>query len=135
MKFSIDGVANGTANLIWLIFGGLVLALTYWFFAIVYCITIVGIPFGVQLFKLGNMMFHPFGYSIETGDSIGGGCVSALLNIIWIFCGGIELAFFHLCLGLLFCVTIVGIVFGVKHFQLAWLALVPFGKSIEKDEY
>lgn len=133
MKISIDGFANGTANLIWAIFGGLVLALCYWFAGIIFSITIIGIPFGVQLFKLGNMMIHPFGYSIEDGESIGGGCVSSILNLIWILCGGIELALLHLGLGLIFCVTIIGIPFGLKHFQLVWLALVPFGKSIEAD--
>ena len=135
MKMTIDSVANGTANLIWAIFGGLVFAICYWFAAIVYSITIIGIPFGVQLFKLGNMMIHPFGYSIEDSEGIGSGCISLLLNIIWIFCGGIELCLLHLCCGLLFCITIVGIPFGLKHFQIAWLALFPFGKSIEADKY
>ncbi len=133
MKMTIDGIANGTANLIWFFLGGLVLALCYWFAALVYCITIIGIPFGIQLFKLGNMMIHPFGYSVEDGEGIGEGCLSLVLNIVWIFCGGLELALIHLCAGLLFCITIVGIPFGVKHFQIAWLALLPFGKSIEAD--
>lgn len=130
---TIDGIANGTANLIWFFFGGCVLAICYWLAAIIYCLSIIGIPFGVQLFKLGNMMIHPFGYSVEDGEGIGEGCLSFVLNIIWIFCGGLELALIHLGLGLLFCVTIVGIPFGVKHFQIAWLALLPFGKSIEAD--
>ena len=130
---TIDGIANGTANLIWFFFGGCVLAICYWLAAIIYFISIIGIPFGVQLFKLGNMMIHPFGYSVEDGEGIGEGCLSFVLNIIWIFCGGLELALIHLGLGLLFCVTIVGIPFGVKHFQIAWLALLPFGKSIEAD--
>lgn len=133
MNFDIDGIANGTANLIWAICGGIVFALCYWLAALIYCVTIIGIPFGVQLFKLGNMMIHPFGYSIESGEGIGEGCISLLLNVIWIIFGGIELALIHLCIGILFCITIVGIPFGLKHFQLAWLALVPFGKSIEKD--
>lgn len=131
MKLSIEGFANGTANIIWLIFGGLILGLCYWFTAIVYCITIIGIPFGIQLFKIGSMMFHPFGYEIFSEGGVGSGC----LNIIWIIFGGLELALSHLLLGLLFCITIIGIPFGLMHFRLAWLALVPFGKKIVKENY
>lgn len=129
MELNIEGVANGTANILWLIFGGLILALAYFLTALIYCITIIGIPAGVQLFKIGRMMLHPFGYSIRDVGGIGSGC----LNIIWIIFGGLELALTHILLGLVFCITIIGIGFGVAHFRLALLALLPFGKSIEKD--
>ena len=133
MSKAIDSIAYGTANLIWLIFGGLLLALSYFFEGLLFCITIIGIPFGIQLFKIGLYILHPFGYSIEDGDGIGSGCLGLIFNVIWILIGGIWLALAHLLIGLLFCITVIGIPIGVKHLQTAWLALVPFGKVIEKD--
>ncbi|MGX8713908.1 MAG: YccF domain-containing protein [bacterium] len=130
MKLSINNIANGAANLIWAICGGLVLAIFYWFYAFVCCVTIIGIPFGVQLFKLGYLMIHPFGYCIDGEGGLASGC----MNIIWIIWGGLALALAHVCFGLLFCITIVGIPFGLMHFRFAWFALVPFGKTIEKDD-
>lgn len=116
-------------NIIWIIFGGLFLSLGYLVLGLVYCITIVGIPVGVQLFKLANLSLSPFGRNVvNRGGQMGVG--SLILNILWIVFGGIEMALAHVGVGLLFCVTIVGIPFGVQHFKLALLALMPFGKEI-----
>lgn len=116
-------------NIIWLLFGGLLLALCYILAGAVYCITIIGIPLGLQLFKIGCLTLLPFGAKVTTNEERGG-CINVCMNIIWIFCGGIELALTHAVLGLIFCITIIGIPFGQQHFKLAALALTPFGKNI-----
>ena len=116
-------------NLIWLIFGGLLMSVSYLILGLVYCITIIGIPVGVQLFKLGLLSFSPFGHDVvDRGGTMG--CWSLFLNVLWIVFGGLEMAFTHAVIGLLFCITIVGIPFGMQHFKLAVLALTPFGKEI-----
>ena len=116
-------------NLIWVVFGGLLMSLGYLFLGLIYCITIIGIPVGLQLFKLASLSLFPFGR--EATDKNGQMSVFSLfLNILWIVFGGIEMALSHAVLGLLFCITIVGIPFGVQHFKLALLALLPFGKEI-----
>ena len=117
-------------NLVWILFGGLILSVAYLLLGIAYCITIIGIPIGLQLFKMASLSLHPFGRTIK--DKEGGmGCLPMTLNILWIVFGGIEMAMSHAVVGLLFCITIVGIPFGLQHFKLALLALMPFGKEIE----
>ncbi len=123
------GVMRFIGNLFWLILGGLVISLYYAIVAIFYCITIIGIPFGIQLFKMAGLALWPFGRNVGSGSN-DGGCLSLLMNIIWIVCGGIEIAILHLIFGLICCVTIVGIPFGMQHFKMSLLALVPFGKVI-----
>ena len=116
-------------NILWLILGGLVISLYYAFMAILFCITIIGIPFGLQLFKMAGLALWPFGNDVQS-DTNDGGCLSILMNIIWILCGGLEIAFLHISFGILCCITIVGIPFGLQHFKMAILAFVPFGKKI-----
>lgn len=116
-------------NVIWIVFGGLGLALEYFTAGMVLCITIIGIPFGLQAFKIGFLALLPFGQ--KAVDGIGEpGCLSVVMNIIWIPLAGIWIALSHLVLGILFCITIIGIPFGFQHFKLMGLALVPFGKDI-----
>ncbi len=117
-------------NLVWIVFGGLILSVAYLLLGIVYCITIIGIPVGVQLFKMASLSLFPFGRTIKDKEN-GMSCLSMFLNILWIVFGGIEMAMSHAVVGLLFCITIVGIPFGLQHFKLALLALIPFGKEIE----
>ena len=109
--------------------GGIVISLYYAVVGLLFCITIVGIPFGLQLLKIAGFALWPFGRQIVPGPS-DGGCLSLLMNIIWILFGGIEIALLHVGFGLFFCVTIIGIPFGVQHFKMALLALTPFGKEI-----
>ena len=116
-------------NLVWLIFGGLLMSACYFIMGLLYCITIIGIPVGVQLFKLGMLSLSPFGHDVVDRDGAMG-CWSVFLNILWIVFGGLEIALTHVAIGLLFCITIVGIPFGMQHFKLAVLALTPFGKEI-----
>jgi uncharacterized membrane protein YccF (DUF307 family) len=92
-------------------------------------ITIIGIPFGIQTMKMGLLALWPFGR--ETKSVPGStGCLATLMNVLWVFCGGIWISLSHLLFGLLLCITIVGIPFGMQHFKLAALALTPFGREI-----
>lgn len=117
-------------NILWLVLGGLIVALYYFLVGLVFCVTIIGIPFGYQLMKMGVFALWPFGREIKP-DTNDGGCLSIIMNVIWIFVGGIEIASIHAFFGLLCCLTIIGIPFGVQHFKMTLLAVVPFGKKIE----
>ncbi len=115
-------------NVIWIICGGLLSALGWWIAGSLWCITIIGIPVGLQCFKLSSLSLNPFGKE-AVGD---GGTVSCLLNIIWFLVSGLELAVGNLILGLLLCITIIGIPFGKQFFKIAKLSLAPFGQRVVK---
>lgn len=121
---------NVFLNLIWVVFGGLMIAIEYIFSSIAMMITIIGIPFGLQTIKLAQVAIWPFGTDIVS-DGFPSGCLAGLMNVIWWFVGGIPIALTHLGWGILFCITIIGIPFGMQHFKLMKLALFPFGKSIQ----
>ncbi|MBR6269184.1 MAG: YccF domain-containing protein [Bacteroidales bacterium] len=116
-------------NILWLILGGLLVAVIYILVGLLMCITIIGIPFGLQLFKFANYALWPFGREIVDGPGQPG-CVSIVMNLIWILLGWWEIAVIHLIFGLICCITIVGIPFGVQHFKMALLSVFPFGKEI-----
>lgn len=116
-------------NILWLLLGGILIALLYYLVGLVMCVSIIGIPFGVQLFKFGTFSLWPFGHELVDGPGQPG-CVSVVMNLIWILCGWWEIAILHLAFGLLFCVTIVGIPWGIQHFKLAIGTVFPFGKEI-----
>jgi len=116
-------------NLIWLIFGGFLAALGYFVGGVVLCITIFGLPWGVQCFKLAGLVLWPFGKKVVS-DSSNAGCLSVLFNIIWLLCGGLYTAMVHVVMGLLLCITIIGIPWGKQHFKLIEISLMPFGKKI-----
>jgi uncharacterized membrane protein YccF (DUF307 family) len=116
-------------NIIWLVFGGIFIFIEYLISSLLLMITIIGIPFGVQTLKLAVLALWPFGSKVTDGGN-SGGCLSLLMNVIWILIGGIWICLTHLGFGLLFCITIVGIPFGLQHFKLAALALTPFGKLV-----
>ena len=116
-------------NILWLLLGGLIVAAYYFLMGMIFCITIIGIPFGMQLFKFAGFALWPFGRDVAS-DTNDGGCLSILMNVIWILFGGIEVATLHIGFGIICCLTIVGIPFGLQHFKMAILAFVPFGKKI-----
>lgn len=116
-------------NIIWILFGGLIISLEYLVASILLIITIIGIPFGIQTLKLGLLALWPFGSKVQE-IPYSGGCLNTLMNIIWILIGGIWIALSHLVFGIIFSITIIGIPFGMQHFKLAVLALTPFGKEI-----
>ncbi len=120
---------NTLGNLIWLIFGGFIIFIEYMIGGLLLCITIVGIPFGIQIFKLAFMALWPFDKTIEY-QNYAPGCLSTIMNIIWLLVGGIWIALSHLVMGLLLSITIIGIPWGKQHFKLTSLALSPFGKSV-----
>lgn len=113
-------------NVLWFIFGGWISGLSWAFAGLLWCISIVGIPVGMQCFKFAALSFFPFGKEVHYG----GGAGSMLLNIIWMIVSGIPLALESLVIGALLCVTIVGIPFGMQQFKLAKLALMPFGSEV-----
>ena len=114
-------------NIIWLIFGGIVAAIAWFIAGIFLCITIIGIPFGVQCFKISTFVLWPFGKEIDLGNFGAGGLV---LNVIWLVLFGWEFAIMHFIIGIIFCITIIGMPFGLQHFKLAKLGLIPFGAKI-----
>ncbi len=116
-------------NIIWLIFGGFFSALGFWLAGILWCITVVGIPVGLQCFKLSSISLNPFGKKVIDE----GGAVSLLLNILWVVFSGIELAIANALMGCILCITIIGIPFGKQFFKIASIALFPFGKRIERE--
>ena len=113
-------------NLLWFLFGGLIGGLSWALVGLLWCVTIVGIPIGRQCFKLAGLAFFPFGKEIQYG----GGSVSFLVNLVWLLLSGLELAVGYAVLGLLWCVTVVGIPVGKQCFKLAKLALMPFGARV-----
>lgn len=116
-------------NILWLILGGLLVAAYYFLSGLLLCLTIIGIPFGFQLMKMAGFSLWPFGREVRS-DTNDGGCLAIIMNVLWILLGGIEIAMIHVAFGLLCCMTIVGIPFGMQHFKMAILAFVPFGKTI-----
>src|SRR4051812_49342068 len=120
---------NNLGNLLWLLFGGFFSGVGYFFGGLALCFTIVGIPFGLQCFKLAGFILWPFGREAIQSSS-NGGCLTTLLNIIWIFCGGFFAAIMHVVFGLLLYISIIGIPFGRQHFKLVEVSLMPFGRKI-----
>ena len=116
-------------NLIWLVFGGIIISVEYLISSVLLMVTIVGIPFGLQTLKLSILALWPFGARIRMKES-GSGCLSTLMNLIWIIIGGFWISLTHVFFGVLFAITIVGIPFARQHFKMAGLALTPFGKEI-----
>ena len=113
-------------NILWFIFGGFLSGLSWLISGILWCITIIGIPYGKQCFKFASLSFVPFGKDIEYG----GGVPSLIANIIWIIFFGIPMALENLVFSCLWCITIVGIPFGLQFFKIAKLSLAPFGARI-----
>ena len=118
---------NVFGNILWFVLGGLIFGLLYIFAGLFYCITIIGIPMGYQLMKLGVFVMFPFGKEPEFREPQMS-LLNSILNIIWILLGGIELSIAHLVFGAVCCLTIIGIPFGKQHFKMAKFALLPFGQ-------
>ena len=113
-------------NLLWFIFGGCISSISWFLAGCLWCITIVGIPWGRQCFKFAKLSLFPFGKEVEYGGGVG----SLIANIIWLLLSGIPLALESAVMGCILCITIVGIPFGLQQFKLAKLALMPFGARV-----
>jgi len=118
-------------NVLWILFGGgAVLALGYALSALVLALTIVGIPFAVQVWKLAWYALLPFDKRVVDRTGLAGGLLAFVVNVLWFFLAGIWLALAHVGYALACAITIVGIPFAVAHLKLALLALRPFGKDV-----
>lgn len=113
-------------NILWLLLGGLIAALGYFIIGLLLCVTIIGIPFGIQSFKMGRLTLYPFGTEVQIEFD-----EHPIANILWLILVGWELAVGHLMIGLFLCITIIGIPFGLQWFKLAKLALFPFGADLK----
>ena len=124
-----SGPLHLIGNILWFLLAGIWMAIGYIVAGIVMCITIIGIPFGIQSFKLAGYALWPFGRTVvhrtDRDESL-----SCLGNIVWLVLAGFWLAFGHVITGVLLCITIIGIPFGIASFKLAGLALTPFGKTV-----
>lgn len=116
-------------NVLWLLFGGILTAIEYVVASLLLMVTIVGIPFGIQTLKMASLALWPFGKEVRSG-SRSDGCLYILMNVVWILLGGIWICLLHLIFGAILCITVIGIPFGLQHFKLAAVALMPFGKDI-----
>ena len=114
-------------NIIWIIFGGFFNALGWLAIGLLWCLSIIGIPVGIQCFKMARLQFAPFGKQVVDVDN---GALSLILNILWIIFGGLGLCIANLISAFLLCITIVGIPFAAQSLKLAKLSLMPFGKEI-----
>jgi uncharacterized membrane protein YccF (DUF307 family) len=116
-------------NIIWLVFGGFLTGLGYILGGLGICLTVIGIPFGLQAIKLGIASLTPFGKEIvevEDADSP----LRLIFNVIWILLFGWEIAIAHLIFGLILAITIIGLPFAKQHFKLLVIALLPFGRDL-----
>jgi uncharacterized membrane protein YccF (DUF307 family) len=129
VKIQKSNIMSTLGNLIWLVFGGFLVFVEYMVAGFLLCITIVGIPFGLQAFKLAMLALWPFGKTIGYKPSAPG-CLSTIMNLIWLLIGGIWIALTHLIFGILLGITIIGIPWAKQHFKLVSLALTPFGREI-----
>ena len=115
-------------NLIWLVLQGWILALAYLLAGVIACLLVVTIPFGIASFRLAAFVVWPFGRT--TVRAPGAGLASAVGNLLWFLVAGWWLAVIHVVSGIAFCLTIIGIPFGVASFKLAAVGLFPLGKRV-----
>lgn len=112
-------------NILWFILGGFIVAGLYFLAGLLMCITIIGIPFGIQLIRIAGVALSPFGRDVEIlQDSA---CLSVVFNILWIVFGWWEIALLHLALACVFAITIIGIPFAKAHWRLMKMSFLPFG--------
>ncbi len=116
-------------NILWLVLAGFWLAVGYAIAGLILCVTLIGIPFGLQSFKLAGYSLWPFGRVVVT-DPDASSALGCIGNVLWLVLAGWWLAIGHVVTGLALCLTIIGIPLGVANFKLALLALVPFGKTV-----
>lgn len=117
---------NLLLNVLWFLLGGWLIFLAYLLGALILCITIVGIPFGIQCFKLSILGLAPFGAEIREREPPSG-VLAVVMNVIWILLPGLELALLHLVLAAIFAITIIGLPFAAQHLKMTRLAILPFG--------
>jgi uncharacterized membrane protein YccF (DUF307 family) len=115
-------------NVLWFVFSGLWLAIGYAVAGLVLCVLIITIPFGVACFRLAAFVLWPFGRAVVRKPDAG--APSTIANVLWFILAGLWMAIAHVVLGILLCVTIIGIPLGLGNFKLAAVAIAPLGKEI-----
>ena len=121
-----QSTASIIGNVIWIILGGLIVSISWWLTGALWCITIIGIPIGKQCFKFAKLTLAPFGKDIVYGGSN----AKVILNILWLIFTGFWSAVAYALVGVVCCITIIGIPFGKQYFKFAKLMLMPFGTQI-----
>ena len=121
-----NGLVRTIGNIIWIVFGGLITAVLWVLVGCIFYITVVGIPLGRISFRMAALTLAPFGKRVDYG----GGAPSLVANIFWIILAGLPAAISYLLLGCIYCITVVGIPFGMQLFKMAKLSLMPFGASV-----
>ena len=117
-------------NILWLIFGGLITGLGYIIGGLALCLTIIGIPFGLQSIKLGFAVFAPFGKDVVEKPHANS-VLNLVFNVLWILLFGWPIAMAHITSAIVMAVTIIGIPFSVQHLKLIPLSLLPFGRDLQ----
>lgn len=112
-------------NILWVLLGGFLVALMYFVAGLLLCVTVIGIPFGIQLMRIGNLSLAPFGKDVTTRENAG--CLSLGFSVLWIVLGWWEIAIVHLILSIVFTLTIIGIPFAKAHWRLMKMSFLPFG--------
>jgi uncharacterized membrane protein YccF (DUF307 family) len=126
-------------NILWFLLAGLWLSIGYAVAGLIAFVLIITIPFGIASFRLAGYVIWPFGRTVVWRREAG--VWSAIGNVIWVLVLGWELALAHLVAGLLLCVTIIGIPFGIASWKMIPLALLPLGRdvvpvsAVERDPY
>ncbi|MGZ8619699.1 MAG: YccF domain-containing protein [Actinomycetota bacterium] len=120
-------------NILWFVLAGIWLAIGYTIAGLLMCITIIGIPFGIQAFKLAGFVLWPFGRTV-VAKSEALSVLDIIFNVLWLFLVGWELFLLSIAAGLLLCITIIGIPFGIQAFKLSVLALWPFGQTVVSED-
>ena len=115
-------------NVLWLVLAGFWMFLGYMFVGVLWCITIVGIPFGIAAFRIGFFALWPFGRTIVKKPGAGVG--SGIGNVFWFVLSGVWLAIGHAVTGALLCITVIGIPLGLANFKMIPISLFPLGKDI-----
>ncbi|MEM7480221.1 MAG: YccF domain-containing protein [Acidobacteriota bacterium] len=118
-------------NVLWFLLGGFIAALGYFIGSLALCITLIGIPFGIQTFKLGVASLAPFGSEVVEKEGANS-ALRVLFNILWIVLFGWEIALAHLVCAVVLALTILGIPFALQHIKLVPLALLPFGRGLRR---
>ena len=121
------GLLSLIGNILWVIFGGFWTAIEWILGGLIMCLTIIGIPFGIQAFKIAGFAFWPFGREIRRGST---GIGKLLLNIIWVLLGGWYIALGYIFAAIILTLTIIGFPFALQHLKLAGIAFAPFGSQI-----
>ena len=123
-------------NILWFIFGGWLAGLAWLLAAVVLAVTIIGLPWAPAALRIAIFSFAPFGKRIVGHDELyGRGDVieperDFLLNVVWFVFAGWWLAIGHVVIGVLQCVTLIGIPFGIQHFKLAAISFAPVGREV-----